>query len=203
MRGLLALLVIAVAPGVHHTAAGVATAHRALLRHADLGAAWVAGTTPKKVAPLACKTVTQPRGVVEVGSAVSPTYRESASGPFVSQSTYVYDSAAGAVRYYQQVARPGALDCLVRSVASGGAAQGVAFTISKQQSLPAPNVGVTAAAYRVVGRATVQAQKVTVYVDVVLLQHGATISEVSFASFLAPFAPSDELRVARAAARRL
>ena len=204
VRALMTALALLVTPGVHHTTAGTASAHRALLRPADLGVTWTAGATPKKIGGLACDGSAEPPGIVETGAAVSPTYRESSAGPFLSQSVFVYGSSTGAVRFYQAVARPSALDCLVRSVTSvGGTGQSIAFTISKREALPAPKVGVTASAYRVVGRAATQAQHVTIYVDVVLLQRGPTISQLSFSSFSAPVAGSDELRVARAAATRL
>jgi hypothetical protein len=200
----MAVLALVVAPGVHHTAAGTAAAQRALLLHADLGAPWTAGATPKKVGALSCDVPTEQAGVAEIGAAVSPTYRESAAGPFLSQSVFVYDSSAAASRFYQDFARPSALDCLSRSVTSGGgAAQGVVFTVSKRQALPAPKLGVTAAVYRVVGRAVVKEQRVAIYVDVVLLQRGSNISQLNFSSFSASVAAADELRIARAAASRL
>jgi len=193
-----------VAPGVHHTAAGTAAAQRALLRHADLGGPWITGTTPKKIGALSCEFPTESAGVVEIGAAVSPTYSEGAAGPFLSQSVFVYDSSAGAARFYQDFARPSALDCLSRSVTSSGeAGQSVVFTVSKRQALPTPKIGVPAAAFRVVGRAVVKAQRVTIYVDVVLLQRGSNIAQLNFSSFSASVAAADELRIARAAASRL
>jgi hypothetical protein len=204
MRTLLAALVLAATPGVHHTAAGNATARSSLLRHADLGASWITGAPPKKAGALVCGNATPPRDVVEIGAAVSPTYRQSAGGPFVSQSVFVYDSAAGAARYYRNAARPNALACLAQSVASGGdASAGISFTVAKREVRAAPSIGVTASAYRVVGHAVAQAQRVTVYVDVILLQRRTEIAQLSFSSFSSAVAAADETRIARAAAGRL
>jgi hypothetical protein len=200
---LAAFAVLAATPGVHHTPAGTAFAQRALLRRADVGPGWVAGVTPKKVGPLACRAPTHLTGVVETGSAVSPTYSAASSGPFVSASIFVYDSARAATRYFEGIAKPNALACLAQTVAAGKSNSGVTFTVRTKEVLPAPHVGVTAAAYRVIGRASVSAQKVTVYADVILLQHGTTISEVSFASFSTPLSAGTEARIARAAAARL
>jgi len=204
VRALVATLaVLAATPGVHHTSAGTAVAHRALLQRADLGPGWIVGATPKQVGTLACRTPTYLTGVVETGSAVSPTYRAAPSGPFVAATAFVYNSASGAARYFTKIAKPSALACLAQSLTAFKSSAGVAFAVRKQEVLPAPRVSVSAAAYRVIGRATVSAQKVTVYADVVLLQHGTAISEVSFASFSAPVGAGTEARIARAAAARL
>ncbi|HEY6961297.1 MAG TPA: hypothetical protein VI408_05335 [Gaiellaceae bacterium] len=204
MRALFAALTVTVAAGVHHTAAGNAAAHTALLTHSDLGAAWITGATPKKVGSLVCSGTSSVKGVTETGAAVGPTYRRSAAGPFVSESTFVYDSAVGAARYYGQVARPNALACLAQGLILGGnPAKGVSFTVTKRLALVAPHVSAAAVEYRVIGRAVTQAQRVTVYLDVVLLQKGATISELAFSSFSAPVSAGEELRIARAATARL
>ena len=204
MRALLtALAVVATTPGVHHTPAGMAAAHRALVARADLGAGWTAGATPKNVGSLACRAPTSLKGVVETGAAVSPVFRATTSGPFVSGSSFVYDSAAGAARFFAQIAKPQALPCLAQSLASGKSTSGVAFTVIRRQTLPVPRAGVSAAAYRVVGRATVSAQKVTVYADVIVLQHGSAVEQLSFGSFSASVPAATETRIARAAAARL
>jgi hypothetical protein len=204
MRALLAVLAVAAAtPGIHHTTVGMTAAHRALLQRGDLGAGWSAGATPKAPGSLACATPSSVKGVVETGAAVSPTYRAASSGPFVSSSAFVYDSSAGAAKYFTQIAKPQALKCLAQTMASGKTTAGVTITVVKRQVLPAPSLSTTAAAYRVVGRAAVPAQKVDVYADVVLLQRGNAISEVTLAGFSAPLDPATERRIVRVAAARL
>lgn len=202
MRALLAAFVAVVAAGVHHTHAGTAEAHRALLRHADLGAGWITGATPKKVGSLACATVTL-KGVVEIGSAVSPTFRRSATGPFLSESAFTYNSAAAAATFFKRVATRGALSCLAQTILQGASSSGVSFTVVAKQALPAPRVAAKAAAYRIVGRAKVPSQKVDVYIDLTLLQQGNAIAELGFSSFAVPVSRADELAIARAAANRL
>jgi hypothetical protein len=202
MRALLAALLVA-ATGVHHTPAGNTAAHKALLRRADLGAGWFAGATPKKVGTLTCTTAAPPKGVIETGSAVSPTFQAGATGPFVSQSAYVYSNAAGATKLFAHVSGSTAAKCLAQSFLGADPSNSVTFTVTKQQALRAPKVNGTATAYRVVGRATVSAQRVRVYVDIVLIRRGNAISEVSFASFSVPVAASVEAHIARAAANRI
>ncbi len=204
MRALLvALAVVATVPGVHHTAAGMTAAGRALVTRADVGPGWKAGVRPKKPGTLACRAPSTLKGVLETGAAVSPLYSASGSGPFVSASAFVYDTPAGAARFFAQIAKPNALPCLSQSLATGKSAAGVTFTVTRRQTLATPRLGVTAAAYRVVGHASVAAQKVTVYADVILLQHASAIVELSFASFSEPVPPATEQRIARAAASRL
>ena len=202
MRGLFAALAVVVATGVHHTHAGTLEAHRALVRHADLGAGWITGATPKKVGSLACAPVTI-KGVVEIGAAVSPTYRQSGTGPFLSESAFTYNSTAAAASFFQRVATRGALSCLAQSILQGDGKSGVTFTVTQKQALPTPHVSARAAAYRVAGSASVAAQKVKVYVDVILLQRGNAISELSVSTFAVPMTPAEELAIARAAAARL
>jgi hypothetical protein len=202
MRALFAVFAAVVATGVHHTQAGTAEAHRVLIRHSDLGGGWVTGATPKKVGSLACATVTL-KGVVEIGSAVSPTYRRSGTGPFVSESAFTYNSSAGAATFFKRVATRGALSCLAQTILQGASSSGVSFTVVAKQALPAPRVPAKAAAYRIVGRAQVQAQKIDVYIDLVLLQQGNAIAELGFSSFAVPVSRADELQITRAAAKRL
>ncbi len=216
MRNLVALLVVtlAVAPaalaahkpptsGVHHTDGGDAAARRALLRASDLGSGWSAGATPKKAGPLTCGTAKATvEGVIETGSAISPTYRESSSGPFVSQAAYVYRSGSEAKTFWQHVSGRSALACLARSLAAGST-KDVTFKLVKEQSLTAPPTGADAVAYRVAGTAAAAGQKVDVYVDVVLLHRGSMIAEVSFSSFQMPPDSSLEAHAARAVTNRL
>jgi hypothetical protein len=188
--------------GVHHTVAGGAAARRALLRASDLGSGWSKGATPKKIGKLTCGTAAPTlAGVLEIGSAITPTYRQSSSGPFLSQATYVYGSPAEAALFWQHISGPAALACLAKGVA-GGSTKDVSFRVTHQQALPAP-AGKQSAAYRVVGQAKTSLQKVAVYVDVVLVQRGNAISEISWSSFSAPVAARVEQGIARTAATRL
>ena len=204
VRALLAVLAVAAStPGVHHTAAGMAAAARSLVARADLGAGWTSGGTPKKAGALACRAPTYLKGVLETGAAVSPVFRGSTAGPFLSGSAFVYDSPPGAARFFEQIVKPNALPCLAESLATGKSTPGVSFTVARRQTLTAPPVGASAAAYRVVGRATVSGQKVVVYADVIVLQRGRAIEQLSFASFSVPVPGATEARIARAAAARL
>jgi hypothetical protein len=205
MRAALIALSLLVAPptsGVHHTPAGVATAKRVLLRAQDVGAGWKATAKAKKVGQLTCGAAapTAP-GAVEIGSAASPTYGAGVAGPFVTQEVFVYSTVTGAQRFWQHVVGKQTLACVAKGV-TGASTKDVTFTVTHTASLPAP-AGADSAAYRVLGQAHTQAQKVTVYVDVVLVRRGNAIAEVSFSSFTTPFPRGMELRIARAAASRI
>ena len=188
---------------MHHTPAGGAVARRGLLRLSELGQGWAAGSKPAKVGRLTCGVAAPTvKGAVETGSAVSPTYRAGATGPFVSQTVYVYSRPAGASLFWRHVVGPQALSCLATSVA-GFSTKNVTFKVTRSQALPAPHAATRAVAYRVVGTAVSTPQKVTVYVDVVLLLRGNAIAELGFSSFSRPVASGLELRLARVVAARL
>jgi hypothetical protein len=138
---------------------------------------------------------------VETGSAASPTYGAGVAGPFVTEDAFVYSTVTGAQRFWQHAVGKQTVACAAKSVAAAST-KDVTFKVTHSSNLPAP-AGARSSAYRVVGQAVTQAQTVTVYVDVVLVQRGNAIAEVSFASFSTPFSHSTEQRIARAAAARL
>jgi hypothetical protein len=185
-----------------HTAAGMAAAARAVLGAADLGPGWTAGKAGAADASLECGSAAPPKGIVETGKAVSPTFSESSSGPFVSQAVFVYASAPEAQQVWQQTAGKAALACLARSVA-GGSSKGIRFTVLHEQTLARPAVGDRSAAYRVVARVHATAQTIPAYVDLVLVGRGDALTEISYSAFSTPVGRAVELAVAQALARRL
>lgn len=190
-------------PKTTHTAVGMAAAQHALILTVDLGAGWTAGPATAKPESLSCgKASSTTPGVVEIGSAASPTFRASASGPFVSQAAFVYGTASEATTLWRRVAGPSALACLATSVADGGA-KGVRFSVVRRQPLSRSAAGIRSSAYRVIVRAVTKQQKVTAYVDMVLLRRGAALTALSFAGFSQPVATSTELSVVRLVAGRL
>jgi hypothetical protein len=206
MRAALIALALVAAPpttGIHHTPAGVASAKRMLLRAQDVGAGWkTTAAAAKKVGELTCGNASPTvAGAVETGSAASPTYGAGVAGPFVTQEVFVYSTVAGAQRFWQHAVGKQTLPCVAKSI-TAGSTKDVTFKVTHSSTLPAPD-GASSSAYRVVGQAVTQAQKVTVYVDVVLVRRGNAIAEVSFSSFTTPFSRGMELRIARVAAARI
>lgn len=190
-------------PKSTHTEAGMAAAQRALIVTGDLGLGWTAGPANVKPESLGCgQTSSTVAGVVEIGSAASPTFQESASGPFVSQAAFVYGTPKQATALWQRAAGPSVLACLAESVAGGGA-QGVRFSVVRRQPLARPAAGARSSAYRVIVRVVTKQQQVTAYVDMVLLGRGAALTALSFASFSQPVATGVERSAVRAAAGRL
>jgi hypothetical protein len=189
-------------PKTTHTAAGSAAAQHALIASGDLGPGWTAGATPAKPDKLTCGETPSLAGVVETGAAVSPTFRAGASGPFVSQAAFVYGTASQAAALWRHVAGPNVLACLARSVADGGA-KGVRFAVLRREPLSRPAAGARSSAFRVIVQAKTKAQKVTAYVDMVLLGRGNAVTALSFASFTEPVDTTLELSLARIVARRL
>ena len=188
---------------LRHTTAGMALAGRLLLRTADFGAGWTAGRARAKVATLTCGSFNPSlAGLIERGSAASPSYSGGTAGPFVSQTAYVYATADQAVTLWRRVVGPGLLRCLVESVGSSSA-QGVRFTVRGKRTLTLPRLAPRAAGYRVVATAATAAQSITTTVDLIVLGRGRAVTELSFAGIAQPVAPGVELGLARKAARRL
>jgi len=192
------------AVATHSTPAGMALARHALLGRAELGRGWVLGTpAPKTVPGLTCPGFSPAMtGVVQTGAAISPTFEQSPTGPFASQTAYAYASGAEAGAVWQAIARPRLLRCVAQSLArsSGG---GVHFAVTGKRLLTLPGLSVRAAGYRVTGTASVPSQTVNVYLDVLLLGGGDTVTELSISSFLRPASRGLELRLARTVAGRI
>jgi hypothetical protein len=187
-----------------HTTEGQALAREVLLKRGDLGRGWREATSaPAKVPGLTCLQFKPPmNGVVEIGAAASPTWGQSSGGPFVSQDAYAYRSGSQESTAWRQLARPGYRVCVADALIAGGG-QGVHFRVKHRSLFSLPGVGAAAAGYRVSGTASQSGQTIDVFLDVILLGGGSRISALSLSSFEQPVGRSLELRLARAAARRL
>jgi hypothetical protein len=187
-----------------HTPAGTTLAASALLRRSDFGRGWRVSAPPPRSVPRPTCPRFHPatKGVVEVGAAASPTFSGGSSGPFVSQSAFAFATSAQRAAFWHAVSRPGLLRCVEDSLRHGSAG-GVHFTVAGGRALPLPALGVQAHGYRVRGTANTTNQSVDVYVDLILLGRGRTVSGLSVSSFEQPVARRLELRLARVVAARL
>lgn len=201
------LMGAAAAPAIvkqRHSQAGMTLARHVLLRRADLGGGW----SEESPAPQKAPQLTCPRfdpfvsRVTEVGAAASPTFQKSSSGPFVSQSAYVYATADQASTFWDKVVRPKLLRCVADSLANGSS-QGVHFTVTGKRLLALPPLPVKAAGYHVSGMASLQYQTIQVYLDMIVLGRGSAVAQISTSSFYQPPSRRLELRLARKLARRL
>jgi hypothetical protein len=186
----------------HSTPAGMALARRSLLQRGDFGRKWTSSPAPKTVPGLTCPAFSPAlSGVVQTGAAISPTYEQSTTGPFASQTAYAYANGAQEQTVWSAVARPRLLACVAASLARTSTG-GVHFAVTGKRLLPLPNLPVRAKGYRVTGTASVPNQTVNVYLDVLLLGGGNVVTELSFSSFLQPVSRAFELRLARIVAGR-
>lgn len=199
---LLAATAAATVP-THATPGGMALAQRVLLRRGDLGRGWTGSPAPKAAPGLTCPAFSPAlSGVVQAGAAASPTYQQSATGPFASQTAYAYANGAEEQTVWREVARPHLLTCVAASLVRS-ASGGVHFRVTSKRLETLPGLPVDAIGYRVTGTATVPDQTVNVYLDVLLLGGGSAVTELSFSSFLQPVARAVELRLARIVAGRI
>jgi hypothetical protein len=186
------------------TGGGSQLANRALLTRAQLGSGWsVNSSRPRSVPPLTCGAFHPgTKGITRAGAAASPTYQQSASGPFVSQVAYAYASATQAQQVWGKVVRPALVRCVASALAQSSGS-GVHFKVTGRRLLALPKLAANVAGYRASGTATQSAQSIDVYLDMIVLGRGSVITAVSISSFQQPAGRALELRLARAAARRL
>jgi hypothetical protein len=177
-------------------------ARAALLRAGDLHG-WKSAPAAKKVPTLTCGAFDPDlTGIETMGSATSPTFNQSSTGPFASQLVDVFKSAAQERSFWHRVVGRALLTCVADSLAAGSTSS-VTFTVDHKRLLSVPRIGEHAAGYRVIGTAAAQDGSDTVYLDMLVVGRGSAVSAISFTSFFDPVPRSLELRLARLVANRL
>jgi O-acetyl-ADP-ribose deacetylase (regulator of RNase III) len=136
------------------------------------------------------------------GAAASPTFSQTANGPFVSQTAYVYPKVTQALTYWHRVVTPRLSSCVAGSL-TASSTQTVQFKVTRKRSLALPAIADRRAGYRVIGVASTTAQEITVYLDMIVVGRGSGLTQVSFTTFSQPPSRSLELRLARLVAGRL
>lgn len=184
-----------------HTAAGLARARADLIPRGDLGVGWrVQSPPPRPIPALSCPGFS-PRltGVKETGAAASPTFAQSADGPFLAQIAYVYASDRQRQTVWRRVVTP-RLETCVAGALRQGSVHGAQFTVTARRRLRLPRLAAQRAGYRVQATVTGSGQTVPIYLDMLVLGRGASISELSVTSIGTPVSSSLETRLARRAA---
>jgi hypothetical protein len=192
---LAALAVVAVTPTV--------AAHRLLLTAHDFPSSWTSTPPTVRTHPvLTCAVSAVPqKPVKERAVASSPSFAASNSGPFVTQTAWIYRTDAQVSTVWKRAA-PQLRRCFVQAIQQGST-KSVTFTVKSSRALTLPHVTTHVAGYHVVAQATTTGQTVDTYYDMLVLAHGTAITELSFARLALPVPRALELRVARLAARRL
>ncbi len=201
MRILLAIVFAAAAPAMKHTTADTTTAKASLVKIADFGKGWTGKASPQQGLALGC-TGFQPsgKGIVETGAATSAAISFGTVGPFVLQKTSVYATTAEANTYWQRAVTARLVTC-VSGVLRGLSARGIKVTITAQGKLPFSTTLEHTAAYRAV--ATVGKNKLTYYIDVIILGKGRTITALTINRIEAAPPSSFEKGLATIVASRL
>lgn len=178
-------------------------AKQVILRQADFGLDWSSTPPPQQVPTLTCPAFNPNLSKLpQPGAAVSPTFQQSDNGPFASQSAYVFPKASQAVTFWQKVVTQRLGKCVAGALTVSSTSS-VKFAVKSTRSLKVPAIGDRRAGYRVTGTASTTAQKVTVYLDMIVVGHGTGVSQISLTTFSQPPRRSLELRLARLIARRL
>jgi hypothetical protein len=188
----------------HDAASGTTLARAALLQRTELGNGWsVAAPAPARVPPLTCPAFKPSTvGVVQTGAAASPTFRASTSGPFVSQAAYAYETDAQETRVWRAVVRRRLLACAAATLLSG-ASDDVSFAVTGKRLLALPKMFARASGYAVTGTATSSEVPTDVYLDMVVLGRGRTITEITVSGLDQHAARHNAVHLARIVARRM
>ena len=203
--GMLVGSAAAAAPAAKHTAAGTSGARASLLTLKDLGTGWQAGQAGTPGLHLSCKGWTPSgAGIVETGAAGTPAFAGGQLGPFLSQTTSVYENPKEASAYWKRAVQPGLITCVTQTV-QAIARSGVKVKITKQGSLAIPKTPASlVAAYRVVADLTARkAGTHPLYFDVLLLGNGKTLTEITLSSLVSPIPAKVESALATLVAHRL
>jgi mono/diheme cytochrome c family protein len=183
-----------------HTNADMAAAGRVSLTLGDVALGWTSSPAPTtEQSPVCAAWHPDLAGVVETGAASSDSLQGGKEGPFVSESAWLYKTAAQAQTLWSRVVGKKLIGCLASSVTKGSTAD-VKFTVRSQD---VRELGKTRAAYRVVATAATSGQSVTTYYDLVVVRGGRGVAEITVARVGAPPAPSAETAFAKAVAQRL
>ena len=195
----------AAGPAAKHTNAGTSGAKASLLTLEDLGSGWQAGQSGTPGLHLSCKGWTPSgAGIVETGAAGTPAFAGGQLGPFLSQTTSVYESSREAASYWKRAVRPGLITCVTQTV-EAIARSGVKVKITKRGSLTVPKTAAQlVAGYRVVASLTSKkAGTHPLYFDVLLLGKGKTLTEIALSSFVSPIPAKVESALATLVSHRL
>jgi hypothetical protein len=181
MRILLAVLLVAAGPALKHTSAGNQLARSSLVTAKNLGKGWSGTAGPQQGARFTCTGFAPSgSGIVETGAASSPDFSYG-TGPTliqVLQKASVYATTAQANTYWKRAVTPKLVTCAAQTI-EAVSAQGVKVTVTKQEMIPFTTTIPHAALYRVAAKLN----KVTAYLDVLVLANGRTITEVTITSF--------------------
>ena len=200
IRVLLAIVLAAGTPAVHHTNAGTKAARASLLQLSDLGKGWTATPAPRQQGvPLTC-TAHDPsaNGIVETGAASSPAFSVGPTGPFVQQNTSVFATAGQASTWWRRAVTPTLVRCAAGTFAALRA-RGVKVSVVSQATLPMSTALPETAALRVVAKANGK----KLYFDLIVLGSGRAITGVTVSSFIQPVPAKYERALAALLARRL
>jgi hypothetical protein len=191
-------------PRAAHTSAGTELAQATLLHARDFGVGWTeTASGASSGLNLSCERFTpKQRDLVEIGAATSPSFKGSAIGPFVVQTTSVYENADTAAALWRRAVKPRLVECVAQSL-EALKSRGVGVSVSSKTTIPLGSLADRSATYRVVATLTTKKQRLKNYFDVVLLASGSTITELTISQFQKPPPLKWELALAKIAARRI
>jgi hypothetical protein len=190
-------------PRPEHTSEGTKLAQASLLRIGDLGTGWTstAVTGRQTGLNLSCAGFApRENDLVEIGTATSPIFKGTAIGPFLLQTTSVYQSAKDATTLWQRTVKPRLAGCLALPLET---TKSVGVTITSQTTIPIGRIGDRSIAYRFAANLSSGKSLHRAYYDVLLIAGGQSITQLTVSEFQRPPPLNWEIALAKVAAGRL
>jgi hypothetical protein len=211
LAGLLSLLVASFAAArdprderVALRSADVALAQRVALKSGDLGGAWQPLSVPQsgEGERLTCPGFNPDLSRFTItGQARTAFYQR--TGASAVSVVEVFRSRADAVGDFRAAAKPIVVRCLKAQLERDLRDRvPVDVTVPVARVVPAPRVGEHRMAFRIVARVEAGVARISLYLDVVVVQRGRSIAAVFFTSPTRPFARRDRAVVAVASRLR-
>lgn len=162
--------------------ADVKLANKIVVQRKDLGAGW------KKTAPegsgddtLACEGYAPDMSRFTITGHAESSFEHESAFAMVDSNVDVFKSKADAVGDFQAGTAPGFVECLRTTFEQIFAEETAAkVSVASATVMPAPNVGQRSYAVQIVALVQTETESANVYIDIVFVQKGRTITTLFF-----------------------
>jgi hypothetical protein len=179
-------------------------AQKALLKPSDFPKGWKS-TPSKPVAASSLCAGTRPNfsDLTETGYALAPDFALGQQQA-VSQWVRVFKNAKQAAASYSRTVTIGLVSCLAKQLKAASSAKAV-VSITGMFRLSPAKVAQQIDGFRVVAHTVAKSEheQFDVYVDVLVIRQGATVTTVTMTGFVQPMDATNEARLTRTIATRL
>lgn len=173
-----------------------------LLRPSDFGTSWASESDPSSAASPICLSPGTNGAPAVAGEAMSWAFSQGSAGPYLQQYALAYSTATAARLVWISLTTGALVRCVTANLGSESIGD-LRFKIAESQDHTISVPGVRAFGHELVATSSLAGQSSTLYLDLLLLQHGRRLTALSVTSLDTPPIPSTELSLERLIARRL